>query len=274
VTGDPAGALDPYVPSVRVDSLDDCYFYHTVDLPGLGLVEGDWDLRGRESTYLGGVELAGRRVLEIGPASGHLTWFMERAGAEVVALDLSSGAEFDVVPYATGSHEHLRTELDTHVRQAANAFWLTHRLTGLSARRVHGTAYDVPAGIGSFDLVTLCSVLLHLRDPFRALEAALSRVRDTVVVTDRAGGGLSQLPLRLGARLGRAMFFRPDAATLDPPLTWWRLTPQVVQAMIAVLGFGESRVTHHRQLYRGQSRWLFTVVGRRTAGGRSLGSGG
>ncbi len=27
-----------------VNDIKDCYFYHTMDLPGLGRIEGDWDL--------------------------------------------------------------------------------------------------------------------------------------------------------------------------------------------------------------------------------------
>ena len=58
-------------------TLEDCDFYHMVDIPGHGLVKGQWDLRGREADYLGAVPLNGRSVLEIGPASGHLSFWME-----------------------------------------------------------------------------------------------------------------------------------------------------------------------------------------------------
>jgi hypothetical protein len=52
---------------------EDCLFYHTVDIPGHGVVRGQWDLRQQVDTYLGGYRFAGKRVLEIGPASGFLT---------------------------------------------------------------------------------------------------------------------------------------------------------------------------------------------------------
>jgi hypothetical protein len=83
-----------------VTRLDECLFYHKMDIPGYGTVEGDWDLRGREKAYLGNVDLAGKRVLEIGPANGQLTFAMERMGADVIAYDLSEDDEWDVVPYA------------------------------------------------------------------------------------------------------------------------------------------------------------------------------
>jgi len=62
-------------------------FYHTMDLPTHGTVHGQWDLRGREASYLGNIFLQGKRVLEIGTASGHLCTTMERMGAEVVPMN-------------------------------------------------------------------------------------------------------------------------------------------------------------------------------------------
>lgn len=72
-----------------VSDLRDCLFYHTMDIPGVGTVEGWFDLRGSVDQYLGYVPLGAKRVLEIGPASGFLTFYMESQGAEVVAVDVS-----------------------------------------------------------------------------------------------------------------------------------------------------------------------------------------
>ena len=62
---------------------EECDFYHTVELPNGEVVSGPWDLRGHEHEYLGGVDVRAKRVLELGPATGALTYFMERAGADV-----------------------------------------------------------------------------------------------------------------------------------------------------------------------------------------------
>ena len=72
-----------------VTELEECYFYHSMEIPGYGLVEGPWDLRGGVDDYLGGVDLNGKRVLEVGTASGFLCYTMEGRGADVVAYDLS-----------------------------------------------------------------------------------------------------------------------------------------------------------------------------------------
>ena len=81
-------------------TLDECSFYHTMDLGNDEVVEGIWDLREGERSYLGYVDLSGLRILEFGPASGHLSVFMEKQGAEVVCFDLAPGMAQDIVPQA------------------------------------------------------------------------------------------------------------------------------------------------------------------------------
>ena len=61
------------------------------DHPGGGKIIGLWDLRQTVDDYLGRIDFAGKRVLEIGPASGFLTIEMERRGADVVAVELPEG---------------------------------------------------------------------------------------------------------------------------------------------------------------------------------------
>ena len=59
---------------------------------------GAWDLRGHEAAYLGGVDVAGKRVLELGPATGYLTFYMERMGAEVVSFEAGFDVPIDTMP--------------------------------------------------------------------------------------------------------------------------------------------------------------------------------
>ena len=93
-----------YAEPRTVTDLEDCYFYHSMEIPGYGLVEGPWDLRGGVDDYLGGVDLRDKRVLEVGTASGFLCFTMEGRGADVVAYDLSDEQSWDVVPYAQYDH--------------------------------------------------------------------------------------------------------------------------------------------------------------------------
>ena len=79
--------------------LADCDFYHSMSIPGVGEIVGLWDLRETVDDYLGRIDFAGKRVLEIGPASGFLTIEMERRGADVVAVELPDGVGWDFVPF-------------------------------------------------------------------------------------------------------------------------------------------------------------------------------
>ena len=115
-----------YAEPRTVTDLEECYFYHSMEIPGYGLVEGPWDLRGGVDDYLGNVDLNGKRVLEVGTASGFLCFTMEGRGADVVAYDLSDEQSWDVVPYAQYDHASFDTERREHLRKLNTSWWLAH----------------------------------------------------------------------------------------------------------------------------------------------------
>jgi SAM-dependent methyltransferase len=273
-----SAATDLYARPRAVESLADCYFYHSMDIPGHGEVRGEWDLRGDEHRYLGGVDLAGKRVLELGAASGFLTTWMERQGAEVVAYDLSEDHSWDIVPFAGNDEERFAGIYREHLRKLNNGFWLNHRAQDLSAKLVHGTVYTVPSAIGQVDVATFASILLHLRDPFLALQTALRLVRETVVVTDVYPASEYHLvgdfvdapdsdvptPLPPEAHGQAKATFLPqfwDQAYGD---TWWHLSPETVRRYVGVLGFEKTEITYHHAYAGGKRTLLYTVVGHRT----------
>lgn len=252
-----------YAEPRTVTDLADCYFYHTMDVPGYGLIQGEWDLRGSEGEYLGRVPLRGKRVLEIGTASGFVCFHMERQGAEVVAFDLDTDQPWDVVPFAQYDHRQHAAAARMHLRKLDNAFWLCHRAFGSRARKVYGSVYALPAAIGLVDVTVLGCVLLHLRDPFLALANAVRLTQETVVVTEPIQlSRWARLLLRL---LGdRGLAFLPDPVTAQPRDTWWYLPPGLVQRFLAVLGFEKSTVSYHQQRLADRLHKMYTVVGHRT----------
>ena len=163
----------------------DCNFYQSVELPGGEVIDGPWDLRGRELEYLGGIDLAGRRVLELGPATGALTYFMEREGADVVSFDVGYDVSIDLYP-APGNADTRKLRLD-HARKTSevqNSWWYLHRAYGSSARMVYGDFYALPGDLGEYNVSVFAATLLHLRSPVAALEEAARRTRETIVVTE------------------------------------------------------------------------------------------
>lgn len=269
-TGSELAQTRLYAQPQNVTDLRDCDFYHTMEIPGYGVVRGEWDLRDGIRAYLGKVDLRGKRVLEMGTANGFICFHMEREGADVVAYDLSDEQDWDVVPFARDDHEAFRAARKAHIRRLNNAFWLGHRAFASKAKMVYGDVYSVPPEIGRVDVTTFGSILLHLRDPFLALQKALALTRETVIVTD--GWGLSDLPSHLP--IGRALLpkqfrrpaikFLPDWRTLQWRETWWRLSPEIVKEFLGVLGFERTEVSYHTQKCGDGKGRLFTVVGHRT----------
>jgi len=252
--GDETAMTDIYAEPRVVTDITQCVFYHTMEVPGYGRIEGPWDLRGGEREYLGKVELAGKRVLEVGTASGYLCFWMEKQGAEVVSYDVCESQDWDVVPYAQYDHEGFAQERRRGTRRLNDGYWLIHRALGSNARVVYGSVYRIPAEIGAVDIVTLGSILLHLRDPFQAMRQAARLSRELVVVTDL-------LPTE-----GRekAMYFKPDFRTVEPKETWWHLPPEIIVAFLGILGFEDTAVSFHQQRHSWGVAKLYTVVGRRT----------
>jgi hypothetical protein len=277
-----------YATPKLVTRLEECVFYHTMEIPGYGLVQGQWDLRETVDDYLGHVKFSAKRVLELGKASGFLTFHMERQGAEVIAYDLSEHDDWDVVPFA----RLLRSQSEIHplyppgvrdwrdflrirrqgIAQLNNGFWLAHRAHGSHARLVTGTAYTVPEAIGPVDVATFGSILLHLRDPFLALFRALRLARETAIVTDIAPDSVQHVGSRgdeaaavLARSLGAYAKFVPDPAEGGPLDIWWQLSPELVVRWLAILGFEDATVTRGRHRFQGGELPLYTVVARRTS---------
>ncbi len=250
-----------------VTSTEACLFYHTMDIPGHGLVTGMWDLRPNVNKYLGQIELQGKRVLEIGTASGYLCFHMESQGAEVVAFDLSPTDKADIVPFARADVEKRYSDMTPWLDRIRNGFWLAHKAHDSRSKVVYGNVYAIPRGIGPVDVSTFGSILLHLRDPFLALQNALALTRETVVVTEPIWSWFNFLRFfSPSKRFGGQLIFLPDAALMEPSTTWWYMSPMAIRRFVSVLGFEQSRVLYHfqRHVETGKRVLCYTVVGRRT----------
>ncbi len=243
----------------------DCKFYHSIDLPGSESIDGPWDLRGGEDAYLGHVPLAGKRVLEMGPASGYLSFWMERQGAEVVGMDCGFDRSIDLFPVPLLHQDDRRVRLQ-HARMISDyqlGYWYCHRRLQSKVKMVYGDIYDLPGDIGEFDVATFGSILLHVKSPISALEQAARRTRDTIVVTDAWSGSEESLmdnimrPFPMG-EAGRWCI-------------WWQVSAGAVVSMLHVLGFTNTEVTTHSQRHQyshdGRAPHvempMFTVVGQR-----------
>lgn len=266
-----------YEKAREIADIQECYFYHTMDIPGHGHVMGEWDLRGKEHEYLGKMNFGQKRVLEVGTADGFLCFYMERQGADVVAYDLSDDHAWDVVPFAVANHEEWVRARANRIRRLNNAWWFCHEAFGSKAKLVFGTVYAIPREIGPVDISTVTAVLLHVRDPFLALQNVLSLTKETVVITEPFWARFFHLRL-LGGIIGPCMRFWPQLKDGKPsePSTWWALPPATIKRFLQILGFEKTRVYFHiqkREFAKPHLQPFITVVGHRTQKSASRVSG-
>jgi tRNA (mo5U34)-methyltransferase len=154
-------------------------WYHTIELrPGV-VTPGWFDTR-PVAQKLPWPDLAGLRCLDVGTFDGFWAFEMERRGAaEVHAVDILDPAQWD---WPSGADDAVSEAIGARKR-GGDGFLTAAAELGSGVRRQELSVYDLdPAQIGTFDLVYVGSLLLHLRDPVRALE----RVRSVLT----AGGSL------------------------------------------------------------------------------------
>jgi hypothetical protein len=165
-----------------------------------------------------------------------------------------------MVPFVNWSeYEWIAKDRKSIIDKLNNAYWLCHRLNNSQAKVVYGNVYHIPEEIGLVDVAVYGSILLHLRDPFLALQSGLKLTREAVIVTELLRGQV--VPTN-----EPYMGFLPEARTLEPKDTWWDLRPELIVRMIGVLGFLDVNIMYHSQLYEGKENLMYTVVGRRTSG--------
>lgn len=214
-------------------------FYHSMDLPGGHRVLGDWSILDMDS-YLGMVPMRGRRVIDVGTATGALAFAAEARGArEVVALDLPLGADDDArVPVSAERREGARAWR----RAVREGFHACHAALGSSVRHTTGDVRALRTDLGRFDIGILGNVLQHLRDPAGAL-LSVAAMCNVLVVTE-ADWMHGQAPDDLAALI---------AFDTDQPYWWFQARPRWVTDLLARNDFEDITVSHHVQRYNGHA---------------------
>ena len=196
-------------------------WYHTLELaPGV-ITPGWFDLRQIAGQLPMPASLAGRRCLDIGTFDGFWAFEMEKRGAaEVTAVDIIDPAEWD---WPVGSDETVKTEIAKR-KSAGEGFEVAKAALGSKVTRHLISVYDLdPATLGQFDFVYLGSLLLHLRDPVRALQQVRGICSGSLLVLDAIDLELSLLhpgrPLAELDGLGRPWWWKPTMAGLERMIT-------------------------------------------------------
>jgi len=205
----------------RDSDLSAISWYHAIELPDGRVTPGMYDLRGALRSIPFPASLEGMRCLDVGTADGFWAFEMERRGAaEVVAVDVVDASRRDF-PWMPGERQV--------VLSRSMAFSTAHRLIGSSIQHRDLSAYELdPAALGQFDFVFIGDLLLHLRDPVRALAGAASVLRPS-----------GELLLNEAISLKLTILHPSDSVVkleATPRPRWWLPNAQALRRMVVAAG--------------------------------------
>jgi SAM-dependent methyltransferase len=216
-----------YATPLTVSDPAQCYFYHQMNIPGVGQVKGDWDLRDCIKPYLGNYDFKGKRVLDVGAASGFLTFSMEKEGAEVVSFDMAAGSQWDIVPqrkFLQNPDAFMARVIEGN-RRLKNGYWFTHARMGSKAKAYYGDVYNFPESLGPFDVAVFGMIISHLRDAFRAIYSASRLVKGDLIITNQTPPGKKN-----------EAYFLPTVENQELQ-AWWTFSEGCIKRMVGVMGF-------------------------------------
>jgi tRNA (mo5U34)-methyltransferase len=190
-------------------------WYHTIELaPGV-VTPGWFDTRAIAARLPIPASLSGQRCLDIGTFDGFWAFELERRGGDVTAIDILDDRRWD---WPANTNPVDRDAIERR-KGLGDGFVIARDALGSQVERIDCSIYDLdPAVHGTFDLVYLGSLLLHLRDPVLALDRVRAVTRGRLLVVDAIAPLLSLLlprsPVHSLYGDGRPYWLKPNLAAL------------------------------------------------------------
>jgi tRNA (mo5U34)-methyltransferase len=197
----------------RVEERD---WYHTIELaPGLE-TPGYFDLREVAAEVLP-ASLDGARCLDVATFDGFWALELEKRGAaEVVAIDILDPRQWD---WPVGADENVLAAVGER-KGAGEGFEIVMETLGKQIERREMSVYELDTEtMGQFDFIYVGSLLLHLRDPVRAVEHVRSVCKGRALFVDAIDPVLTRLhprrPVSSFDGLGRPWWWKPNLKALE-----------------------------------------------------------
>ncbi|MFE1747906.1 class I SAM-dependent methyltransferase [Coleofasciculus sp. H7-2] len=210
---------------------DDCFFYHVCDIPDVGTVGGHWDLRDTIEDYLGHFDFSGQSVLDIGTASGYLTFEMEKRGASVVSFDVLDETVTEIVPFWNDplKSEAILAAQHKGFERLKNSYWYCHEHFASKAKAYYGNIYHLPESLGKFDAIMIGMCLPHIRDQLGALESITKLAKKTVIITQQTLN--DERPIM-------QMIAQDNSENMENlRFAWWLMSDGCIKNFMGILGF-------------------------------------
>jgi tRNA (mo5U34)-methyltransferase len=224
-------------------------WYHTIELPGGVVTPGQFDHRELLARYGFPERMDGLRALDVATFNGFWAFHMESLGADVTAIDLDDPRQWD---FPT----QVRPLVEQQGEQPAigRGFEIASRALGSKVRRVGRSVYDLDPDVdGTFDFVHAGDVLVHLREPLRALERIRAVTTGTLLLSDG-----------IDLDLGRGGF-GPATQYLGgwDDVVWWVPSLDALAQMVIDAGFRDVHVNSVYNLaktYETQGFWRASLT--------------
>ena len=191
-------------------------WYHTIELaPGV-VTPGWFDTRSVVNRLPFPDRLDGKRCLDVATFDGFWAFEMERRGAEAVhAIDVLDPLDWD---WPITSSDETVAAIGRR-KEEGRGFDIARQALDSGVQFEERSVYTLdPDEVGEFDFVYVGSLLLHLRDPVRALERVRAVCRGQLLLVDNISLGLSLLhPRRAVASFdgeGRPWWWKANVAAL------------------------------------------------------------
>jgi 2-polyprenyl-3-methyl-5-hydroxy-6-metoxy-1,4-benzoquinol methylase len=223
-----------------------------VDL-GDGLITpGDYDFRSVLSQFQFPADMTGMDVLDVGSATGYFAFEFEKRGARVVAVDLPSLADWDIVHVEKNAtlasfvewHKARNLEEVTQLH-LEGPFQFCRKALNSKVKRCHSTIYDLfpgKLGVQAFDLIFAGDVLCHIFSPLQALDRLASLCRGTLVLTQEIINADAET---------RPLLHYVGGEEKECTRGWWRPNLACLVDMLRKVGFQKvAMIGSHRGIVR------------------------
>jgi tRNA (mo5U34)-methyltransferase len=198
-------------------------WYHTLDLNGV-TIPGIFNMSKYVNHYGIPTSLEGQSALDVGTASGFFAFEMERRGASpVVATDLERWEDHDFsARYQID--EKGKTESQNMLTRA---FEIAKKYKQSKVNREIAGVYELRNKLARrFDLVICANVLLHLQNPYLALQNICRVTAGMAIVATQV----------YEAKFRKS---RPILVYLNKPHLWFALTPHCMELISLQAGFSK-----------------------------------